>query len=110
MSHPRDHNQTTAEIFLEAAERWVDAEAAAKLLEETKTAKLAEMKAAYGDIPDSHAERKVKASRGWQEWIESMCNARKAANRAKVNMKYREMKHFQAQGSDATRRAEMRMG
>jgi hypothetical protein len=98
------------ERFRIASEDWVDKESAASLLEETKSAVLSQRMIAYGDIPVSHAERQVKASEEWLDYVTKMVKAREAANRARVNIEYIKMRYWEESGQNATRRAEMRLG
>lgn len=102
-------NQPIAEQFRIAAEDWSDKEAAASILEESKSAILARRMTALGDVPVNRAERDVKASPEWQKYIDEMCLARAAANKAKVQLEYLRMLYWQYNGSEATKRAEMRM-
>jgi len=102
-------DESISEQYRVAAKSWVDLDAAANLMEETKTAVLSQMMARLGDIPVSHAERTVKASSEWTEFVTKMVEARKAANLAKVRCEYLKMK-FQEWSSDAAnKRAEMRL-
>ena len=102
-------NNPLSEQFRVVAKAWVDADAAASLLEETKSAVLSQRMAALGDMPVSHAERQVKSSPDWQEHVEKMVNARKEANLLKLKMEYLRMKFHEWQSDAANRRAEMRM-
>lgn len=102
-------NQPLSEQFRIAAETWADKEAAASILEESKSAVLARRMAALGDVPINRAERDVKASDDWKKYIEEMCKARAEANLAKVQLEYMRMKYWENTGFEATRRAEMRM-
>lgn len=105
----RSNSELASETFRLAASDWVDKEAAASMLEELKTTTLAQWKAAYGDIADNKAERLVKATPEWEDYIQRMVNARTAANRAKVNLEYLRMRYWEQTGIEATARAEMRM-
>jgi putative sterol carrier protein len=102
-------NTYPTEQFRIAAKDWVQKDSAASLLEETKTAVLAQRMKALGDMPVAHAEREVKASPDWLEFIKGMVDARTAANLAKVRMEYTKMKVMEWQSENATRRAEMRL-
>lgn len=102
-------NLPISEQYRLAAKTWVDADAAANLLEETKSAVLAQRMNALGDIPVSHAERTVKASPEWSEFIERMVNARTAANLARVKIEWIRMRHSEWISADATKRAEMKL-
>lgn len=103
------HNQPISEQFRIVAKQWVDADNAARLLEETKTAVLSQKMKAIGDVPAAHAERDVKASPEWQDHIRKMVEARSAANRLKVQLEYIRMKFSEQQSFEATARAERRL-
>ncbi len=98
-----------SEQYRLAAKDWVEKDAASRLLEESKTAVLAQRMKNLGDMPTSHAERDVKASKEWHEWIASMVNAKTAANLAKVKMEYVKMKFHEWQSKEANKRAEMKL-
>lgn len=102
-------NQMFSEQFRLAAKDWVEKENAASLLEETKSAVLAQRMAAYGDVAVNKAERDVKSSPEWMDYITKMVDARGAANLAKVKLEFLRMKHWENQGAEATKRAEMRL-
>lgn len=102
-------NRPHSERFRIVAKAWVDADAAARLLEETKTAVLAQRMKALGDIPAAHAEREVKASAEWADFIEKMVSARTQANLKKVQLEFLRMQFSEHQSFEATQRAEMRM-
>ena len=102
-------NRPHSEIYREAALDWVDKDAAARMLEECKSAFLEKKKTDLGEMPDSHAERIVKASEEWRDYIKKMVNAKTAANRAKVQLNYIEMKGWEVRSVEATKRAEMRL-
>jgi hypothetical protein len=97
-----------SEQYRIAAKQWVELDAAARLLEETKTAVLAERKTALGDMPDSRAERIVRASPRWAEFVKTMVDARTAANLARVKMKWLEICIGEWTSADANQRAERR--
>ena len=102
-------NQPISEQYRIAAKDWVDKDAAARLLENTKSAVLAQMKTALGDIPDSHAEKKVKASEEWMDFITKETNAKTTANLAKVKLEYIRMRFQEWSSASADKRAEMRL-
>lgn len=104
-----DSNLPWSEQFRIISKRWVDADNAARLLEETKTATLSQMMIGCGDVPAAHAERDVKGSQEWRDFIKQMVSARSEANRLKVQMKYIEMKFQEWNSMSATRRAEMKL-
>lgn len=98
-----------SEQFRVVARQYVDADAAANLLEETKSAVLAKLMMAEGDIPVSKAEMRVKASKAWADHIEHMVNARAKATRLKVQMDYLRMRHSEWMSETANARAERKM-
>lgn len=104
-----DQERPLSEQFRLVAKKWVDADAAASLLEETKSAVLSRMMAAYGDIPVNRAELNVKSSDEWLEFITKMVKAREQAALLKVQLEYIRMRFNEWQSHNATKRAEMRL-
>lgn len=102
-------NEPYSEQYRVAAEAWSKLESAASMLEECKSAILSQRKIQQGDMPDNKAERNVKASPEWRDYIEKMVKAREAANLAKVKVEYLRMKFWEASSENANRRAEMRL-
>lgn len=102
-------NVPLSEQFRLIAKKWIDADAAASILEETKSAFLAQRMAEQGDVPVSRAEMAVKASQEWAEYVESMVNARKQAALLKAQLEYIRMQFTEQQSVEATRRAEMKL-
>lgn len=102
-------NKPWSDIYREAGEDWADKEAAAQLLEDSKTAVLAQWCAEQGDIPVNRAEQNVKASARWQKYIEDMVEARKAANKAKVRLESIKMRAMEWQAKEANARTEARL-
>lgn len=102
-------NEPYSEQYRIAAEEWADLDAAARMLEEGKTTYLAQRIAQHGDMPHNKAEREVKASSEWADYIKKMVNAKTRANKARIKLDYLKMRYWEEQGSNATRRAEMRM-
>ena len=98
-----------SEQYRVTAKSWVDADAAASLLEETKSAVLARLMQSQGDMPVSRAEMNVKASDEWREFITKMVEAREKAALLKVKLEYIRMKFHEWQSMEATKRAEMRL-
>ena len=98
-----------SEKYRLAAKDWCELDAAANILEETKSAFLSQKMAALGDMPVSKAEMQVKASAEWREFIESMVAARKAANLAKVKLEWVRMQFSEWQSAEANSRAERRL-
>lgn len=87
----RNNNIPLSEQFRLISEKWVEAETAASLLEETKSAVLSKMMADLGDIPVSRAEMRIKATQDWRDYIEKMVEARSQASMLKVEMEFIKM-------------------
>jgi hypothetical protein len=102
-------NLPLSEQYRLIAKKWVDAKAAADLLEESKTAVLSQRMIALGEQTVSKAEMTVKASTEWHEYLNEMIEARKKANMLKVQLEYIQMQFSEWQSSEATRRAEMKL-
>jgi hypothetical protein len=102
-------NLPISEQFRLVAKRYVDADAAANLLEESKSAFLAKLMLAQGDMPVSRAEMNVKASDQWSDYIGKMVRAREQAALLKVQLEYLRMKFQEWNSEAATRRAEMKL-
>ena len=98
-----------SEQFRLTAKAWVEADAAASLLEETKSAVLSQRMTALGDMPVSRAEMEVKASAEWHDFVTRMVRAREQANLLKVKLEWLRMRFSEAQSAEATRRAEMKL-
>ena len=98
-----------SEQYRIVAKKWVDADAAASLLEESKSSFLAKMMSEHGDMPVSRAEMNVKSSVEWQEYIRSMVEARQKAALLKVQLEYIRMRFSEEQSYEATKRAEMKL-
>ncbi len=109
MSDDAIENAPLSEQYRVVAKAWVDADAAANLLEETKSAMLARMMLAQGDMPVSRAEMNVKASDEWREFVSRMVEAREKASLMKVKMEYIRMRFHEWQSIEASKRAEMRL-
>lgn len=102
-------NLPFSERYRIAAEDWADKEAAASLLEETKSSVLAKRMSDLGDIPINKAERIVKSSDEWTAYIARMCADRAAANKARVHLEYIRMLFWENNSESANKRAEMRL-
>jgi hypothetical protein len=104
-----DSNLPWSEQFRVVAKQWVDADAAATILEDTKSAVMAERMLAMGEMAVNKAEALVKASPDWKRHVEAIVSARRAANRLKVQMEYLRMKFSEWQSHEATKRTEARL-
>src|SRR5689334_11497227 len=102
-------NRPWSEQFSSAGEEWAAKEAAASLLEDSKSAVMAQRQASLGDLPVNRAEQIVKASPEWMEYIEKTVEARREANLAKVNMEAMRMRFAEWQNHEANARTEARM-
>jgi hypothetical protein len=102
-------NMPLSEQYRIIAKKWCDADGAASLLEESKSAVLAKMMAAQGDMPVSRAEMNVKASPEWADYISKMVKAREQAALLKVQLEYIRIKFAEWQSEAANRRAEMKL-
>lgn len=104
---------TTHRNYLEewkiAADRWADLDSAARLLEETKSAVMSKWMLELGEVPVSKAEKDVKASDRWFEYVERVVKARTAAEKAKIEMRYADMKLWEQRSYEATARTEARL-
>jgi hypothetical protein len=98
-----------SEKFRNIAKRWVAAESAANMLEETKTSILAKRKDDLGDMPVSRSEMTIKAYDEWHEYIWSMVDARTKASLLKVQKEFILMQFHEWQSYEASRRAEMKL-
>jgi hypothetical protein len=103
------HERPISEEYRIVAKEWVDADAAANMLEETKSAMLSQWMTELGDMPVSKAEMQTKASTRWVEFIGRMVEARQNANRKKVQLEYIRMRFSEQQSHNANRRAEMKL-
>lgn len=102
-------NLPISEQYRLVAKKWVDAEAAASTLEDTKSAVLSQWMAQLGDMPVSKAELQVKASPEWETHVHTIVEARKAANLLKVQLEYLRMRSGEQASHEASKRAEMRL-
>lgn len=103
------NDQDLSERFRLAAIEWADLDNAARMLDEGKTTYLAQQKSLLGDIPDSHAEKQVKASPQWADYIKNMVRSKTAANKARVEVDYIKMKFQEWISADANARSERKM-
>jgi hypothetical protein len=103
------------ERYATLAPEWVAADAAADLLEQTRSAFFAQqvelLKEATPSpgLSQAAAENKVKASPEWYAYNKTMVETRKNANLLKARLAYIKMRDMSEQSENATRRVEMRM-
>ena len=103
------NNEPISEQYRIAALEWVDADAAARLLEETKSAVFAQKVLAQGDIAVNRAETNVRGSLEWMDYLQKVIDARTNANRLRVRMDYLRMRAMEQQSEEANRRMESRL-
>lgn len=102
-------NLPWSEQYHAAARDWVEREAAADLLEQSKSAVMAQRQSILGEMPINRAEQYVKSSPEWIEYIEKTVEARREANLAKVKTEYMRMKFAEWQSHEANARTEARL-
>lgn len=102
-------NISLSEQFRIAAKDWVDKDSAASMLEETKSAVLAQMMGRYAELPVNRAEMTVKGSEEWMDFITKMVRAREAASLAKVKIEWLRMRfqEWQSEAADERLRAKL---
>jgi hypothetical protein len=105
-----ERERPISEQFRIVARHWVEADKAANILEECKSAVLSKLMMAQGDMAVSKAEMLSKASKEWQEHLDMMVSARADANLRKVQMEFIRMQFSEWQSNDANARRERHMG
>jgi hypothetical protein len=104
------HERPISEEFRLVAKAWVEADAAARLLEETKSSLLSKLVMASTEPSIGRAEHAARASQDYTDHIDQMCKAKAEANLRRVQMKFVEMRFSEWQSSDANARRERQMG
>jgi hypothetical protein len=84
-------------------------DAAARMLEEGKSAYIAQQINALGEMPHAKAERIVKASPEYADYIKKMVNAKTAANRQRVECDFLKMRSMERNSEEANARAERKL-
>ncbi len=110
-SNMAGHNQPPLEVWRLKAREYVALNKAARMLENSKSAVLSRRMGqltAQG-VSVSAAERQVKASPEWQEYLDTTEEARAAADFAWVEREYAKEKMWEIKSGNADARAEMRM-
>ena len=105
-----ERERPISEQFRIVARQWVEADKAANILEECKSAVLSKLMMAKGDVAVSKAEMLSKASDEWDEHLNLMVQARADANLKKVQMEFIRMQFSEWQSNDANARRERHMG
>lgn len=104
-----NYNQPISEQYAHKAHEWVDADAAAEILEQTKSCVFSEMILAHGPIAYNRAEALTKASPAWIMHIEKIVGARRVANVLKIEMEVIRMRHREWIAEDANQRTVARL-
>ena len=102
-------NTRLSEQLHKAYTEWADKKAAADFRDNMKTAFLAQRIKERGDIPYSHAERDVKASPEWKQYITDMVEATRQANIARRDIEVIKAKMTEWQNDEANHRAQTRL-
>ena len=102
-------NSPLSEQYAEIGAQWVDADAAAEILEQVKSAFLSQRMQLMAGQPLNRAEAMVKSSPEWRDYIEKMVNARKRANLLKVQMDTIKMRASEWQNEEANNRIQARL-
>jgi hypothetical protein len=103
-------NLPLSEQYRLVAKKFVDAQQAASLLEETRTAVLSQM--ISKNIPFmrfNQAEMTARASPEYMEYVSKMVDMRREANLLKAQLEYIRMKHSEQMSTEATARSESRL-
>lgn len=98
-----------SEQYRLAAMEWADLDNSARMLEEGKTTFLAQRKAALGDIADNKAEKEVKSSDEWANYIKAMVRAKTQANKARIELEYLKMRFAEWNSAEANARSERKL-
>jgi hypothetical protein len=107
------HERPLSERYRVTANQWCRLDGAARMLEEKKTLELEKRKdgviAELGPMPENKAERIVKASQDWADYVTAMVNARTAANELQHELIGIRMEEREISDRNQTIRAEMRL-
>lgn len=98
-----------SEQYRLAAKQWGATDAAARMLEEGKSAYVAQQITKLGDMPHAKAERIVKASKEYADYIKKMVNAKTAANEMREELAWLKMRHMERNSEEATARSERKL-
>lgn len=93
--------------YVELGEDWADKDAAASMLEESKKSVLSELTLSADGKSMAEREAIALASQGYKEHVRKMVEARRVANRAKVNYDAAKTWVDLARTLESSRRAEM---
>jgi len=106
-------NEPISEQFRLCAREWCEADEAASLMEETRTAVLSEMinkVISYNiSMPYNKAELSAKSSPEYKDFVTTMVKLRSKANLLKVKMEWLRMKFSEWQSAEANARVERKL-
>jgi hypothetical protein len=107
------NHRPPSELYREAAQTWVALDAAARVLENTKSAiysqKVLNLLAEFPHYSVAKAELKVKGSDAWLVHLDAIDRARTKANEAKIEVDFRKMQSMEQNSKEAYERQELRM-
>jgi len=101
-----------SELYREAAMHHADADAAARMLEETKSIVFAELvqQALKAGCPSvARAELEVRAGQQYRDFVDRMVRSRTNANRARYQLEFIRMQHWEKTQDRADQRFEARL-
>jgi len=104
------HEQPLSEQYRIAAKEYVKAKSIAKLAEDLKPTRFAELMQDHSDIAVSRAEIAVRASAEWKDHVASVVAAAEAADMARHKVKWIEMRFQEWVMEQAGARKEREMG
>lgn len=108
-----EHERPLSEVYRLLAERFVVNSGKARRMEKREKIELAKRKQAFVDahpgekITDAAAERAVLASPEWDAYICEMVEARNQAEADGLRMEYVELRKWEINDANSTRRREM---
>lgn len=114
-----EKEQPLSEQYRIVAKKWVDAECAYRILEDSKNDVMSERMNDYvqrqrvagrDKVPNAEAERVVRGSDEWREYRERLNEARREALLLKQQLHYINMKHSEWMMINARARDERRQG
>src|SRR5258707_13560928 len=112
MSEEASSNYPISEQFRIVEKKWVEADKAASLMEETKSSVLSEMingVISYNiGMPYNKAELSAKSNPEYKEFITTMVEFRSKANLLKVQMEYLRMQFQEWSSHESNSRADKR--
>jgi len=107
------NHRPPSELYREAAQTWVTLDAAARVLENTKSAiysqKVLNLLAEFPHYSVAKAELKVKGSDAWLVHLDAIDRARTKANEARIQVDVARMQAMEQNSREAYERQELRM-